>query len=161
MSLCDSSSQLTREFVSVLILLREMVDNRLSPSSGIFSLCCLKSLSDPEDRNTSSELSISTKSLSYSEVIRDSGTGEEDVTVSVVSLGFSSADSKLLRKFPGFPKKSPNLFQKWGFTLSSVQSKNVLPINLAGTLHFPYLIKTNTSSLCKKNPPNSYTVLYH
>ena len=71
---------------------------------------------------------------------------------------FSSADSKLLRKFPGFPRELPNLFQKWGFTPLSVQSKNVLPINLAGTLHVPYLIKTNTSFLCKITS-NSYTVL--
>ena len=119
----------------------------------LLSLCCLNSLSVPEDRKTSSELSISTKSLSYSEDTRDSGTEEQDGTVSVVYFGFSSADSKLLRKFPGFPKKSPNLFQKWGFTLSYVQFKNVLPINLAGTVHSPYLIKTNTSSLCKKKKP--------
>ena len=45
MSLCDSSSQLTCEFVSVLILLREMVDNRLSPSSGIFSLSAVLTVS--------------------------------------------------------------------------------------------------------------------
>ena len=81
MSLCDSSSKLTREFLC--ILLREMIDNRLSPSSRISSLCCL--LSDPweEKRHLNSPYP-----KSHCRIRRSSWTAERRKRMSLSLMSF-------------------------------------------------------------------------